>query len=136
MLLHVQAVMVAIPSTNHGFALHLVLLARLLRFTRVARLMKVSSRLHIEIWKDDSSTSKAAKVLAKPMPKSYRTLDLPEQLHILTSTISEGKVWDPVKVHVVKLEPVCTLAMPFCIFIGPGVLQVLACTDGIQASWQ
>ena len=43
-LLCMQSVFVAIPSTDHGFALHIVLLARLLRFTRVLRLMKVSRR--------------------------------------------------------------------------------------------
>ncbi|KAK9833493.1 hypothetical protein WJX84_011953 [Apatococcus fuscideae] len=36
----VESVLVAIPDTTNGFALHIVLLARLLRFTRVLRLMK------------------------------------------------------------------------------------------------
>lgn len=39
----VQAVLVALPSHGNGFALHLVLLARLFRFMHVLRLMKVGT---------------------------------------------------------------------------------------------
>ena len=41
----VQAVLVALPSHGNGFALHLVLLARLFRFMHVLRLMKVGALL-------------------------------------------------------------------------------------------